>query len=109
MIRSDGASWLISSGGTGNWKVLQSTTEPLENVKFGDFDGDGKADVMRAYGDVWEVSYGGTEPFEVLNTATLTIYELLLGDFDGNGVTDVFITSEGYWWYYAVGQGFPFG
>ena len=66
MVRSDGASWLISSGGTDGWEVLQTTTEPLDGggaVAVGDFDGDGYADVFRATGTAWEMSSGGTEPF----------------------------------------------
>ena len=66
MVRSDGVSWLISSGGAGGWEVLQTTTEPLDGggaVAVGDFDGDGYADVFRATGTAWEMSSGGTEPF----------------------------------------------
>ena len=63
VVRSDGAAWLISSGGVSGWDVLQATTEPLEGAVTGDFDGDGYADVFRATGAEWEMSSGGTEPF----------------------------------------------
>ena len=75
--------------------MLQATEEPLEDVAFGDFDGDGRADIFRADGTAWEISRGGTTPFEVINTASQTIDELALGDFDGDGITDVFVTQGG--------------
>ena len=81
--------------------MLQRTTDPLQDVDFGDFDGDGKADIFRATGVAWEYSRGGTEPFQLLNTAPQTLEQLMLGDFNGDGITDVFIAENSKWWYYS--------
>ena len=39
------------------------------DLAFGDFDGEGKTDVLRTYGGKWSVSYGGTSNWQDLNTS----------------------------------------
>lgn len=43
----DTNAWLISSGGTKGWKKINDSIVPLSSLRFGDFNGDGKADIFR--------------------------------------------------------------
>jgi hypothetical protein len=44
---SSGTEWQISEGGAGRWRRLNTSAVRLADLAFGDFTGDGKADVFR--------------------------------------------------------------
>ena len=58
----DISSWIISTAGTGQWQRINSSGMPLSEFRFGDFDGNGKADMFRSAGGKWYVSYDGVGP-----------------------------------------------
>ncbi len=86
-------------------------TTPLDQLRFGDFNGDGRTDVfaLKEIGGGylgWNVSYSGTTNFVQINSATTPLSELQFGDINGDGRTDVFTTLPGatpgtYDWYYS--------
>lgn len=89
--------WRMSDAGTGSWQDLRPYTFDVSEVGFGDFDGDGRADVFRATGHRFYYSPGGTEPFVRGAQASLHWTGARLGDFDGDGRTDVFSVADGQW------------
>jgi FG-GAP-like repeat/Right handed beta helix region len=57
-----GASWWYSSGGTGHWVYLNTSTKKLSALTLGYFDDDGKCDVKAGS----TISSGGTGPWRAL-------------------------------------------
>ena len=130
-----GSQWRYSSGGVSNWVNLASDPTPLSQLRFGDFDGDGRTDVFSISGGQWRYSSGGVSGWIVLTpagstptvtaTATATptvaptvtathtpippaqgaIADLRFGDFDGDGRTDVFRSQGGQWQFSSAGVG----
>lgn len=96
--------WCMSAGASGPWRYLQPTQVPLENLRFGDFDGDGVDDVFRSSGGKWQWSRSGNTPWSDLNTSTFAVDRLAFGDFDGDGTTDVFNANGSIWRYSAGGS-----
>jgi hypothetical protein len=63
---------------------------PRTDAPDSDYDGDGKADVLRANGSDGYISRGGVGSWERLNGSSLTLADVMFGDFDGDGKRDVF-------------------
>jgi hypothetical protein len=63
---------------------------PSAKLGVGDFDGDGKDDLLLATGNAWYYSSAGISEWRFLNDNSEMIDTLLFGDFDGDGRTDVF-------------------
>src|SRR2546427_1621670 len=96
--------WLVSfakdsesPGGTSNLKLLNTSDVDVSDIRLGDFNGDGKADVFTTWGGKWRVSFGGTSGWQVVNTSSVGVSEILLGDFNNDGKADVFTTWGGKW------------
>jgi hypothetical protein len=94
--------WQLSDGGTAAWSALAPYTFDASEVGFGDFDGDGKTDVLRATGARWYYSPSGTGRWVPGALAGTTRNNMRFGDFDGDGRTDVF-TVEGEQWKFSAG------
>jgi len=82
-------------------------TDTGAQLAAGDFDGDGRADVLQATGAGWWYSPTGRAPWHFLNQANRTLDQLRLGDFNGDGRTDVF-TQVGSTWFASSGGTGPF-
>lgn len=99
--------WRYSSGGVAEWRDLGSSTESIDQLRFGDFDGDAKTDVFSA---AWDgtgyrlrFSSGGVAPWRSFGRAPVPVEQMRFGDFDGDGSTDVFIADprrSTTWWRY---------
>ncbi len=87
------------------WKKINSSDKLVEQLGFGDFNGDGITDVLNANGKDWYVSYGGNSGWSLLNSNTTTkLNKLRFGDFNGDGKIDIFkANSEG--WHVSYGGG----
>lgn len=93
--------WRVSLSGTlsydANPAVMAFDSTPLDQLRFGDFNGDGKTDVfaLRDLGPGqlgWEVSYSGTTNYAQINMAPTPLSEMQFGDINADGHTDVFTT-----------------
>lgn len=96
------AAWQVSAGGTAAWTPLAPYTFETSELGFGDFDGDGKTDVLRATGARWYYSPGGTGRWVPAALAGTTRQNLRFGDFDGDGKTDTF-SVNGQQWQFSSG------
>jgi hypothetical protein len=91
--------WLVSFEGTGPWQTINESEVPLSDLRFADFDGDGKADVFTTWGGKWRVSFAGTTPWQEINTSNVEVGDLKFGRFAvcQNTSIDVFTTWGGKW------------
>ena len=97
--------WVISSGGKAGWRKINGSLRPIESLRFGDFDGNGKADVFSSWGGKWYVSYDGTGQWTRINSSQVAIENLRFGRFDNNNKTDVFTAWGGKWYVSYDGTG----
>jgi hypothetical protein len=67
----------------------------LSDLRFGDFNGDGKTDAFRTDHENWYVSWSTQSGWTKLNRSSTSLRELRFCDFDGDGVTDVARDSIG--------------
>jgi hypothetical protein len=88
---ADGSSWHVSSGGSGPFNVVNTSSFRVKDLRFGDFDGDGKTDVFGVVAHSWSYSKSasGSWASGFLQEALAPVSDLVVGDFDGNGIADV--------------------
>ena len=89
--------WFVSASGVGEWTRLNTSGLAVDGMGFGDFNGDGRTDVLRTTGTEWLVSWGGSGPWDKLKTSQLKLPDLGFGDFNGDGRTDVLRTTGTEW------------
>ncbi len=83
-----GGQFRYSPSGTGGWIYLSPTPSPtvtppwspVSDLRFGDFDGDNRTDVFRAYGSQWQFSSGGLGSWQNLATDSLPLTDLRFSD-----------------------------
>lgn len=92
------SSWQVAFSGSSAYQTLNITGYAMNQVAFGDFDGNGKSDALFADGTRWWVSWNSNTPFVVRNLATATLGQIRFGDFNGDGRTDAF-RADGSGWY----------
>lgn len=97
-----GAAFYVSFSGKTTWRFRAAGTERIADLRFGDFDGDKRTDVLRstvASNGVrrLEVKWGGEGEWLFWSSLTAPISDLAVGDFDGNGVDDL-LQLDGTTW-----------
>ncbi len=80
----------MSDGGETAWRPLHQTEARVQDLRVGDFDGDGSMDLFRRLQGQWAVSGGGDGHWRRVNSSDVALSDLRFGDFDGDGTTDVF-------------------
>lgn len=90
--------WRYSSGGTSAWINLAYDNTLPDQLRFGDFNGDGYTDVFSVDTSVnphqWRYSSGGTNSYQNLAVDNTPLDQLRFGDFNGDGRTDVFALQD---------------
>ena len=96
---------VIPVAAAANVQSLWSNEPPLDGLRFGDFDGDGRTDVFRIVGSQWQFSSAGMGPWQDLfaDPSSTALDNLRFGDFNGDGRTDVFSVSGTQWRYSSAG------
>lgn len=89
--------WKVSWDGTSKWEKISDRRELLNELAFGNFDGKGGIDVIKATGEKWRICYEGKDGWYTLNNMSNPISELEFGDFNGDGKTDIFKPSGSRW------------
>jgi FG-GAP-like repeat len=98
--------WFISFGGTSFWQWQHFEGTAMSDVRAGDFDGGGAAEVIRTASTGWQWSKSAREAWAFLNTLTDPISQLGFGDFVGLAFTDV-IRATGSEWQVSEGGTSP--
>ena len=94
IARADGNNWYVSYSGNTSWVTLNNFNDIASNLLFGDFNGDGKTDVLKSLGGNWYISFGGNSIWQQWKTSNYTINQLSVGDFDGDGKSDIFRSAN---------------
>ena len=85
--------WSYSPSGTGNWVSLGQTATSMANARFGDFNGDGRTDILTAVAQSGGSSSGsrpsGNGTLIALAWDTARLSDLRIGDFNADGRTDI--------------------
>lgn len=87
--RSGTGQWYYTSPQSQVWIPLQSSSLALSSFKFGDFTGDGRADVLAVTSNAWHISISGLGVWTKINSLKTPLADLLVGDFDANGIDDL--------------------
>jgi len=107
LFLATGAAWYYSPHGKVEWRFLSAKTETMNQVLLGDFDGDGRTDVVTIQNGQLMVSWGGVSTWEVLNPnptgGRLTLLPSAISDmvvehFAGNKIPDIFWADGHTWW-----------
>lgn len=90
---ADGHTWWVSYGGNTPFKEIQTSSFTKADLRFGDFNNDGKTDIFGVGSKNWQVSYapssgqGLFSSWQSLRTKlTDNANALIVADFDGDGV-----------------------
>jgi hypothetical protein len=100
VLVTDGVLWGVSSGGT-TPPVARPGYDGLafSNSIFGDFDGNGRTDLLYIVGSQWYLSPDLAGTWSLVRDAVVDPSALRVGDFDGDGADDVFLIENGWrWW-----------
>ena len=113
--RLDGGYWQINYMGSNNdgtrfgaWHDVGSAgSTQLDDMRFADFDGDGRTDVYRRLdGGYWQINYMGSNNdgtrfgawHDVGSAGSTQLDDMRFADFDGDGRTDVYRRLDGGYW-----------
>jgi hypothetical protein len=118
MTSPNGSYWYLSTGTGNSYSPYQpfsrhDLTLGSENYTPGDFNGDGKTDLILTTksGSYWYISTGtgnSYSPYQAYSRGDLTLGSVNYtpGDFNGDGKTDLIVTtSSGSYWYISTGTG----
>jgi len=100
IFRTNGKAWYYSAGAASAWRALLDSRLTLSQLRFGDFNGDGRTDVLTAGGGgQWRVSWGGRTQPRPLNRRPMSagLGGLVFADFNGDGRTDIARSHGGRW------------
>jgi hypothetical protein len=108
VLLATGAAWYYSPGGVAEWRFLNGAkTDTVDRLLFGDFDGDGRTDILAKNGRNLMVSWGGASDWEKINEIDAPISDLAVGNFVGDQRADIFYADGQQWFVSDAGVG-PF-
>jgi hypothetical protein len=105
VFTTSGNQWLISRRGTSEWVPIganpvspnSSGLVPFEQLRFGDFNGDGRMDVFMSSNGQWFFAAPGIHGWQPLEFSGIPVQQLRFGNFNDDRITDVFSLANGQW------------
>jgi hypothetical protein len=101
---ADGHTWWVSYGGNTAFQEVQTSGFHRTDLRFGDFNADGRTDVFGISNTDWEVSYAPASGQGLFSSwtplrkkLTDTVNDLVVADFNGDGHADVATDCSGCW------------
>jgi hypothetical protein len=74
----------------GPFELFDTSSFRVSDLRFGDFNGDGKTDIFGVANGAWSVTYSGSVNWKPLRSRlTNSVAGLIVGDFDGDGRADI--------------------
>jgi hypothetical protein len=90
ILWADGTTWRVASCGSGQFKPVNTSSFRISDMRFGDFNDDGKTDIFAIEQGTWHVSYSAQSGWTALPVSlTNTVNGLVVADFNGDGRADV--------------------
>ena len=95
--------------GKSEWRFLSAKPDTIDQLRFGDFDGDGRTDVIAIHGSQFLISWGGLSEWEVLSPfpSPGAIADMAVDDFLGDQRPGIFF-ADGSQSYVSDGGRKPF-
>ncbi|RPD48990.1 FG-GAP repeat domain-containing protein [Paracnuella aquatica] len=82
--------WMAMYDAKGDWVEINSSSIPLESLRFGDINGDQRTDIMSVSPQKKvRVSYSGTSLWQDITDAGDQTNDFRVGDFNGDNRTDI--------------------
>jgi VCBS repeat protein len=78
---------------------------PMSQIRFGDFDGNGRTDLFYTKDKQWNVLYAGSRQWTKTQTSNARVEQLLLGEFDDVRGTDLAAVRNGGFSYSSASTG----
>ena len=86
----NGGNWMVLYDGKGEWKKINSSHIPVDQLRFVDANGDKKTDVLFVDLDgVIFISHNGTDSWTEISETNENYRDVRVGDFNGDGKTDL--------------------
>lgn len=88
--------WITNPG---EWKKINNYVFEMKNLRIGDFDGDGKDDLLAIENSAnmatsFSISYAALSELKIIPASVRNVYDVKIGDFDGDGRDDIFTIPE---------------
>jgi hypothetical protein len=88
--RRQSGRWQLTSLSARDWLDVQSSSFPMNRLRFGDFTGDGVTDVLAVQDGRWSISQSGTGRWERLNEyLDDDVRSLFIVDLNNNNIDDL--------------------
>jgi hypothetical protein len=88
--RTPAGEWLVTPLSAPAWQQAQSSSFPMNQLRFGDFTGDGVTDVLAVENGKWSISDGATGSWQRLNSSLSDdVSTLYIADLDNNNIDDL--------------------
>jgi hypothetical protein len=89
--------WQVSWRATAPFVYWNSRSESASQLRVGDFDGDGRDDVVKSDGTSWWISSAAQTSFTVMKTDSANLLTMQFGQFDDDPRLDVFRVNATAW------------
>lgn len=88
--RAANAQWYVTPLTGPNWQPVGSSSKPMNQLRFGDFTGDGVTDVLAVESGRWAISESAIGSWRPLNSRLSdNVGTLFIADLDNNNVDDI--------------------
>jgi hypothetical protein len=88
--RANDGQWFVTPLSAPDWRPVQSSSFPLDRLRFGDFTGDGVTDVLAVENGRWAISESARSPWKPLNPALSDdVRSLYFADLDHDNIDDI--------------------